>query len=54
MYLADVRCICVNFQSFKGMAKILGSVIQDREDLRMDVMASLRKLIKQNLDHGQY
>ncbi|KAJ8317039.1 hypothetical protein KUTeg_004943 [Tegillarca granosa] len=32
-------------QSFKGIAKVLGSAISDRPDLRMDVMSSLRKLI---------
>ncbi|XP_076468663.1 RRP12-like protein isoform X2 [Babylonia areolata] len=31
--------------SFKGLAKLLGSVLTDRVDLQMDVMASLRMLI---------
>ena len=39
--------------SFKGIARILGSAITDREDLRSDVMAALRKLINQNLENGQ-
>ncbi|XP_060581938.1 RRP12-like protein [Ruditapes philippinarum] len=36
-------------QSFKGIAKVLGTAISEREDLRMDVMASLRKLINQSI-----
>ncbi|XP_013379809.1 RRP12-like protein isoform X2 [Lingula anatina] len=40
-------------QSFKGIAKVLGSAISDRPDLRGDVMASLRKLILQNLDNDE-
>ena len=40
-------------QSFPGIAKILGSAITDRPDLRQEVMASVRKLINQNLDHGE-
>ncbi|XP_052226276.1 RRP12-like protein isoform X6 [Dreissena polymorpha] len=33
--------------SFKGIAKVLGTAIGERDDLRMEVMASLRKLINQ-------
>ncbi|XP_041369339.1 RRP12-like protein [Gigantopelta aegis] len=36
-------------QSFKGIAKILGSAITDRPDLRMTVMSSLRALINNSL-----
>ncbi|KAL4231185.1 pre-rRNA processing protein [Mactra antiquata] len=36
-------------QSFKGIAKVLGTAISERDDLRMDVMASLRKLINQSI-----
>ncbi|XP_052773393.1 RRP12-like protein [Mya arenaria] len=35
--------------SFKGIAKVLGTAISERDDLRMEVMASLRKLITQSL-----
>ena len=41
-------------EAFPGIAKILGSAITDRADLRPEVMASLRKLINQNLEHGMY
>ena len=41
------------FQSFKGLARILGSALTDRPDLQIDVMSSLRKLIAQNLDNGK-
>ena len=40
-------------QAFPALAKILGSAITDRADLRQDVMASLRKLINANLEHGK-
>ena len=40
-------------EAFPGIAKILGSAITDRPDLRQEVMASIRKLINQNLDHGE-
>ena len=40
-------------QSFKGIAKILGSALQDRADLRLDVMLSLRKLINANIENGK-
>lgn len=40
------------FQSFKSIAKVLGSAIGDRPDLRMDVMSSLRKLIVHSLENG--
>ncbi|XP_048249347.1 RRP12-like protein [Haliotis rufescens] len=38
-------------QSFKGIAKVLGSAITERPDLRMKVLASLRSLITQNVDN---
>lgn len=40
-------------QAFPGIAKILGSALTERPDLRHDVMTSLRKLINQNLEHGK-
>lgn len=39
-------------ESFKGIAKILGSALSDRTDLKMDVLASLRKLIAHSLLNG--
>ena len=33
---------------------MLGSAISDREDLRMEVMASLRKLVNQSRDNSEY
>ncbi|WAR21706.1 RRP12-like protein [Mya arenaria] len=39
--------------SFKGIAKVLGTAISERDDLRMEVMASLRKLITQSLSSEQ-
>ena len=41
------------FQSFKGIAKVLGTAINERDDLRMDVMSSLRKLINQSVTDGK-
>ncbi|XP_067120936.1 RRP12-like protein [Centruroides vittatus] len=38
-------------QSFKGIAKILGTALNTRQDLRLDVMAALRNLIKKNLNN---
>ncbi|XP_023218874.1 RRP12-like protein [Centruroides sculpturatus] len=38
-------------QSFKGIAKILGTALNTRPDLRLDVMAALRNLIKKNLNN---
>ena len=38
-------------QSFKGLAKILGSAIQDHPDLRLNVMASLRRLIQNSINN---
>ena len=45
--------MCFMLQSFKSIAKVLGTAISDREDLRMEVMASLRKLINQSKDNGE-
>ncbi len=39
--------------AFPGIAKILGSAVVDRPDLRQQVMASLRKLVSQNLEDGK-
>lgn len=38
-------------QSFKGIAKVLGTAISERDDLRMEVMSSLRKVINQSKDN---
>ncbi|XP_059163286.1 RRP12-like protein [Physella acuta] len=38
-------------QSFQKVAKILGTALNDKEDLKMDVMASLRSLISCSLDN---
>ncbi|CAL1537608.1 unnamed protein product [Lymnaea stagnalis] len=38
-------------QSFQGIAKILGTALSEREDLRMDVMAALRSLISCSLEN---
>ena len=43
----------VYFQSFKGLAKVMGTAISEREDLRMQVMSSLRKLINQSIQNGE-
>ncbi len=40
-------------EAFPGIAKILGSAIVDRPDLRQDVMASIRKLVTHNLEPGK-
>ena len=32
----------------------MGSTLNDRPDIRPEVMASLRKLIAQNLDNSEY
>ena len=40
-------------QSFRGIARILGSALSDRPDLRSDVCASLRNIITSNLDNGK-
>ncbi|KAK3582767.1 hypothetical protein CHS0354_015294 [Potamilus streckersoni] len=40
-------------KSFKGIAKVLGTAINERPDLRMDVMASLRKLVTQSLENDE-
>ncbi|XP_045190399.2 RRP12-like protein [Mercenaria mercenaria] len=40
-------------QSFKGIAKVLGTAISERDDLRMDVMSSLRKLINQSISNDE-
>ncbi|KAL3864637.1 hypothetical protein ACJMK2_006302, partial [Sinanodonta woodiana] len=40
-------------KSFKGIAKVLGTAINERPDLRMDVMASLRKLIAHSLENDE-
>lgn len=37
-----IKC---NFVYFKNIAKVLGTAISDRKELRLAVMASLRKLI---------
>lgn len=37
--------------SFKGIAKVLGTAISERDDLRMEVMASLRRLVNQSLNN---
>ncbi|CAC5426030.1 RRP12 [Mytilus coruscus] len=36
-------------QSFKGIAKILGTAINDHSNLRMEVMSSLRKIINHSM-----
>lgn len=43
----------VIFQSFKGICKILGSAISEREDLRVEVMSGLRKLINKSKEDGE-
>lgn len=43
----------VVFQSFKGICKILGSAISEREDLRVEVMSGLRKLINKSKEDGE-
>ena len=43
---------CCILQAFSGIAKVLGSAVSERADLRMEVMASLRKLINQSLQSG--
>ncbi|XP_061180059.1 RRP12-like protein isoform X1 [Saccostrea echinata] len=40
-------------QSFKGICKILGSAISDREDLRTEVMSGLRKLINKSKEEEE-
>ncbi|KAK3094601.1 hypothetical protein FSP39_003915 [Pinctada imbricata] len=40
-------------QSFKSIAKVLGTAISDRPDLRMEVMSSLRKLITKSLQDDE-
>lgn len=39
----------VSFQSFKSIAKILGTAISDHPNLRMEVMSSLRKIINHSI-----
>ena len=53
-YLDHLLIVFLCFQSFKGIAKVLGTAISEREDLRMDVMASLRKLLNQSKQNGRY
>lgn len=38
-------------QSFKGIARILGTALNDRPDLRIEVCAALRNCITKNLDN---
>ena len=38
---------------FKGMARILGSALSDRPDLRHDVCLAIRHLITRNMDNGK-
>ncbi|XP_040571896.1 RRP12-like protein [Lepeophtheirus salmonis] len=38
-------------ESFKGLAKILGVQLNERKELRMDILAALRKLILKNGDN---
>ncbi|KAK2163707.1 hypothetical protein LSH36_75g12086 [Paralvinella palmiformis] len=38
-------------ESFKSIAKVLGVGLREREDIRMDILASIRKLILQNLEN---
>ncbi|XP_048746321.2 RRP12-like protein isoform X2 [Ostrea edulis] len=40
-------------QSFKGICKVLGSAISDREDLRVEVMSGLRKLINKSKEEEE-
>ncbi|XP_070541212.1 RRP12-like protein [Ptychodera flava] len=40
-------------QSFKNIARILGSVLTDRPDLRPDVCSALRLLISKNVDNEE-
>ena len=40
-------------QSFKGIARILGSALSDRPDLRSDVCAGLRHIITSNMENGK-
>eukprot|EP00057_Strongylocentrotus_purpuratus_P028949 XP_011683423.1 PREDICTED: RRP12-like protein isoform X1 [Strongylocentrotus purpuratus] len=37
--------------AFKGTAKILGTALNERPDLRLDVCAAIRNLITKNLEH---
>ncbi|XP_071507435.1 RRP12-like protein [Diadema antillarum] len=39
--------------SFKGIAKILGTALNERQDLRLDVCTGLRNLITTNLDNEE-
>ncbi|RUS76379.1 hypothetical protein EGW08_015859 [Elysia chlorotica] len=38
-------------QSFQGIAKILGTALNEREDLRMEVLAALRSIISCSMDN---
>ena len=38
--------------AFKGIARILGSALSDRPELRYDVCAAIRHLVTRNLDKG--
>lgn len=38
-------------QSFQGIAKILGTALNERDDLRMDVLAALRSLISCSMEN---
>ena len=46
-------CSIISIQSLKGIAKKLGSVLSERTDVRMDVLAALRKLITHCLQNGE-
>ena len=39
--------------SFKGIAKILGTQLNERKELRMDILSSLRQLISKNIDNQE-
>ena len=40
-------------QSFRCLAKTLGAALADREDLQMDVLTALRRLVRHNKDIGE-
>ncbi|ELU03860.1 hypothetical protein CAPTEDRAFT_226490 [Capitella teleta] len=40
--------------SFKKLARVLGSAVQERMDIQSDILASIRKLVNQNLENEEH
>lgn len=48
-----LRKILFSDKSFKDIAKVLGTALNERPDLRMDIMAALRTLITHSKSNGK-